>query len=569
MNLDTSSRNYRQLVGNGLIYSIPRFQRDYSWTETEWEDLWLDIEALFEEDGEQEHYMGYLVFQSKDNRNFDVIDGQQRLTTLSILVLAFLGALKYLIDHNNEPDKNKQRLEQLRATFIGYIDPVTLVPKSKLKLNRNNDYIYQNYLVSLERAPRRNLKASEHLLRKAYEWFFDRTIDKFITSGSGGEGETLAQYLDNLSYKLFFTVITVDNELNAYKVFETLNARGVKLSSTDLLKNYLFSVVHNHGLDNRELEELDNRWEKMVGAIGSESLPDFLRAYWNSKNKFVRHAELFKRIRERIATKGQVFALMRELEKNAEVFAALPKSEDALWEQEQRKYIRTLRLFSVKQIYPLLLAAYNMLSTEDFTSLLRVSSVLSFRYNVIGNLPSNEQERVYNKLAFDLSNGEIGSLKELISSLSSLYVKDEKFKSDFSDKKIKTTNSRNKKIVRYILFEIEKKISGMDYDMESDSYSIEHIMPESIQDMWDEVDDQDHEQFVYRLGNMTLMLKSDNKSIGNADFQTKRNSYLKSEFKITNRVGKENNEWTPERISKHQKWMANQATSIWRIDQLS
>jgi len=153
-------------MGNGLIYSVPRFQRDYSWTSTEWDDLWQDIEALFEEDGEEQHYMGYLVLQSKDSKNFDVIDGQQRLATLSILILAVLGNLKDLIDQQQDVDNNSQRLEQLRSSFIVYLDPVTLIAKSKLNLNRNNDSLYQRYLVPIEPAPKRNLKATEHLRRK-------------------------------------------------------------------------------------------------------------------------------------------------------------------------------------------------------------------------------------------------------------------------------------------------------------------------------------------------------------------------------------------------------------------
>lgn len=331
MNLDTSNRTYRQVVGNGLIYSVPRFQRDYSWNTTEWDDLWQDVEGLFEEGGEEEHYMGYLVLQSKDSKNFDIIDGQQRLTTLSILVLAFLGNLQKLIEDNLDPERNQQRLEQLRNTFIGYLDPVTLIPRSKLNLNRNNDNLYQTYLVPLEPAPKRNLKATEHLMRKAYDWFFNVVKQRF---SANRRGDYLARFIDSLADKLFFTVITVNDELNAYKVFETLNARGVKLSSTDLLKNYLFAVVHNNGADEHEMTELDNKWERLVGLIGSDSLPDFLRAYWNSKNKFVRHAELFKRIRESISSKGEVFSLMRDLENNAHVFAALPKSEDPLWNIE-------------------------------------------------------------------------------------------------------------------------------------------------------------------------------------------------------------------------------------------
>ncbi|WMJ73704.1 DUF262 domain-containing HNH endonuclease family protein [Cytophagaceae bacterium ABcell3] len=565
MNLDTSNRTYRQLMGNGLIYSVPRFQRDYSWTPSEWDDLWRDIELLFEEDGEQEHYMGYLVLQSKDSKNFDVIDGQQRLTTLSMLVLAILGNIQKLIDNDNEKDKNQQRLIQLRNSFIGYLDPVTLIPKSKLNLNRNNDNLYQRYLVPLEPTPKRNLKATEHLMRKAYDWFFDAIRERFKTNN---KGEVYAQFIDSLSDKLFFTVITVNDELNAYKVFETLNARGVKLSSTDLLKNYLFSVVHNQGTDEHEMSELDNRWERLVGLIGSGSLPDFLRAYWNSQNRFVRHSELFKRVREKITTKGKVFALVRDIEKNADVYAALPNPEDSLWNPEQGGYIKNLKMFNVRQLYPLLLAAFQKLDNQGFTKLLKACCVISFRYNVIGNLATNEQERVYNKVAVSISEGKISSIQEMLEALKPLYVSDDKFKNDFSDKELRTTQTRNKRIVRYILFEIEKYTSGNSYDFESDSYNIEHIMPEALGDEWTHIDEKDHEQFIYRLGNMTILNKSENRSIGNASFKNKMRSYETSEFQITNRIARENSDWNPSRIKVHQKWLARQASAIWRISQL-
>jgi uncharacterized protein with ParB-like and HNH nuclease domain len=532
----------------------------------EWDDLWQDVEGLFTEGGETEHYMGYLVLQSKDSKNFEVIDGQQRLTTLSILVLAFLGNLKKLIEDGIEPEKNQQRLDQLRNTFIGYLDPVTLIPRSKLNLNRNNNHLYQTYLIPLEAAPKRNLKATEHLMRKAYDWFFSAVKQRF---SSDRRGEALAQFIDTLADKLFFTVITVNDELNAYKVFETLNARGVKLSSTDLLKNYLFAVVHNYGSDEREMSELESRWERLVGLIGSDSLPDFLRVYWNSKNKFVRHSELFKRIRESISSKGEVFNLMRDLEGNAHIFAALPKSEDSLWNSEQRESIKTLRMFNVRQLYPLLLSAYNKFSEADFTSLLKSCCIISFRYNIIGNLATNEQERVYNRLAVELSNNNISDLNELLASISTLYVSDDKFRGDFSEKELRTTQARNKRVVRYILFKIEKHVSNHNYDFESDSYNLEHIMPESIQDGWDYIEDRDHEQFVYRLGNMTILNKSVNRELGNADFQTKKEKYAESEFHITQRVANENSVWNPERIAEHQKWMARQATAIWRIAQMN
>lgn len=87
-NFKTENNTYRKLIGNGLIYRIPRFQRDYSWTEEEWEDLWADILGTIQVGGEPAHYMGYLVLQSQDEKSFDVIDGQQRLTTLTLIRLS-------------------------------------------------------------------------------------------------------------------------------------------------------------------------------------------------------------------------------------------------------------------------------------------------------------------------------------------------------------------------------------------------------------------------------------------------------------------------------------------------
>lgn len=87
-NFNTQNDTYRKLMGNGLIYRVPRFQRDYSWGEEEWDDLWQDILGTVKEGGETAHYMGYLVLQSHDNKIFEIIDGRQRLTTLSIIGVA-------------------------------------------------------------------------------------------------------------------------------------------------------------------------------------------------------------------------------------------------------------------------------------------------------------------------------------------------------------------------------------------------------------------------------------------------------------------------------------------------
>ena len=309
MNFNTANQTFRQLLGNGLLYRVPPFQRDYSWTEEEWDDLWQDILGLFAEDGEQAHYMGYLVLQSSNNKQFDIIDGQQRLTTISILILAALAHLQTLVNKAIDPDKNQRRKDNLQNSYIGYVDPVSLIPRSKLELNRHNNRFYQTYLVPLEPIPVRGLNASEHQLRKAFNWFRDK-----IAARSQQSGEAVAIFVDTIVDKLFFTAISVTDELNAFKVFETLNSRGVRLSAIDLLKNYLFSVIASGNTHETELKALEEKWERIVDELGSESFPDFLRVYWNSSHKLVRKADLFKTIRRHVTTKEQSFALLRELE---------------------------------------------------------------------------------------------------------------------------------------------------------------------------------------------------------------------------------------------------------------
>ena len=106
----TSNKTYRQLMGNGLRYEIPKFQRDYSWEAEHWDDLWQDIRALLA-DEDNEHYMGYLVLQTSNNKEFQIIDGQQRLTTMSLLILSTLKCLKELVDSGIEAENNLKRKE--------------------------------------------------------------------------------------------------------------------------------------------------------------------------------------------------------------------------------------------------------------------------------------------------------------------------------------------------------------------------------------------------------------------------------------------------------------------------
>ncbi len=565
MNFNTTNSTFRQLMSNGLSYRAPMFQRDYSWGADEWDDLWQDLVALFSEDPESAHYMGYLVLQSADNREFDIIDGQQRMTTLSLLMLAAVAHLLDLARPDDPNDPQRQRAEQLRNNYIGYLDPVSLVTRSKLVLNRHNDRFYQNYLVTLEPLPQRGLNASEHLLRRAFLWF-----KECIKERSGDDGESVARFVDGAVDKLFFTVITVPDELDAFKVFETLNARGVRLSATDLLKNYLFSVVSRDNAHESEIKALEDRWEGIIGLLGSESFPEFLRVFWNSRNKLVRKADLFKTMRSAISDRASVFQLIRDLDRSARVYAALRDPEDDSWTAE-RGSLAQLQMFNVRQPLALLLAAFERFEEADragFGRFLQAVAVVSFRYNVICGHSSNEQEAMYNELARELSAGEI-SAPAAIAKLRPVYPEDATFKAAFAAKTLRTTSARNKKVVRFILFQLETQLSGKHFESESAKYSIEHVLPENPGDDWQQFNDQQPEASTYRLGNMTLLTTADNRELGNSGYAEKRLVYQESDFAITRRLADNYDTWTVEKIRSHQAWMARQATSIWRINSLS
>ena len=570
MNFNTTNSTFRQLLGNGLRYRVPPFQRDYSWSELEWDELWQDIEALFGEDPEPAHYMGYLVLQTQDSKQFDIIDGQQRLTTISIMILSGLSVLQDLIDKDMDADRNQQRLTQLKSNYIGYTDPVTLIENPKLQLNRHNDKFYRNHLITLDKLPQRGLHASEHKIRKAFDWF--KTRIKARVGMRKDSGEQFAQFLDTLVDKLFFTVITVSDELNAFKVFETLNARGVRLSSTDLLKNYLFSLASVDDMHNTQVQHLEERWERIISLLGSESFPEFLRVYWNSQHKLVRKTELFKTIRKNIKNKSAAFELVKKIELSADAYTALRDAQDPRWTPEESRYLTQLTMFRVKQPLSMLLASYERFYGTDrqgFLAILRAISVLSFRYNVICNNPPNEQERFYNEVAIKIATSQLNSPSAVIQALSVIYPIDSVFKSAFAQKQLKTTDNRNKKIARYILCELEKRVSSMAISDSDEQFNIEHILPEHPEEHWQHIDDHEHENTVYRLGNMMMLETSKNRDAGNQPYEIKQKIYKTSSLDIAKNIADSYKTWSQSTIDSRQQQMAKQATGIWKIAQLS
>jgi len=561
--LDTRTTSFGELIANGKIYRVPLFQRDYSWTEENWEDFWQDILGLHA-NPDSSHYMGALVLQSSSvsEKEFTIIDGQQRLATLSIIAIAIIEKIQQLVDKQQEPEANKERQEILKRTYLGDRDPRSLRYSSKLFLNENNNDFYQSNLINLRKPLNiRSLSKSDRLLWESFLYFSQNLnqLDNVISSG-----EKLAELLtDTIALRLLFTSINVEDELNAYTVFETLNARGVELSSTDLLKNYLFSLFQ--GPD--DLKEAQGQWRRIINTVTMEKFPEFLRYYLSLSHSQVRRDRLFKLVRQYVTDASQAFDLLDELENYSSLFIALSNPNDEYWYDtpENRTYIRQLKLFEVRQVYPTLFAAYRKFSSRDFTRLLKLVCVVAFRYTIISGLNPNQLEAIYNKIAVLITKSEIINPRQVFQETGSVYVADEKFLQDFSLLSI-PTKGQKKKLVRYILCQLEKEASGI--DINEDSFSIEHILPEMPSAAWQQdFTDAEVEQMVYRLGNLTPLEPSLNRQIGNDVYANKLAIYQQSVYKLTQNIVAE--EWTPDSLARRQNSLAKRAVSIWKSDFIS
>lgn len=555
--LNTDTEDLKELLANGKRYIVPPYQRDYSWKQEHWEDLWEDILALEKSQGD--HYMGSIVLQSSDRKFFRIIDGQQRIATLSILILACIDFLRELGDGH--------RATLLETAYVGGRNPVSLLVECKLTLNAHDDDFYQLNLTQ-QRAPAggsRNLSDSERLLWECRQFFGKHVREHF--SGTK-RCEDVARFVDEIvTARLVFISVRVQDELSAYTVFETLNARGLELSEPDLLKNYLLSLADRSSKS--QMEPLLKQWHRIAARVGTGRLPLFLRHHLNSHREYVRQKELFKRLKVEVHDLTGVFALLESLEVDAAWYHALGNPNDDFWLDYPgaREPVRVLCLFGVTQYLPLALAAKDALPPSQIVDVLRCCAVISVRFNGISHRSTHILEATYNELAIALRQGEIKNLPDLRRRLEDIYIPDEEFVADFANLRIEATGRSGKRL-RYLLCELEKRQGIRDLsDETSPNLTIEHILPENPGVEWDAAFPRpDQDRYADRLGNYALLEKSlNNREAGNAAFAVKRAVYERSQYSTTKAIAG-HEDWTPAIVAARQAQMAKQAKTIWRLD---
>lgn len=555
--LNANTISFADIISGDNIYQVPLFQRDYSWKEDNWDDLWLDIQNAI--DAQSRHYMGSIVLIKKGKKLLEIIDGQQRLTTLSILALSCIRIINDLIESDIDKKNNEERKDILMRKFVGFKSAKSLMFSPKLKLNKLNNPIYSSYLIQFHRVPNISREpVSNKALIVAYDYFYKKLSNTFSDKKSTDE---LIDFIEFVGDNLQFIQITVVDELNAYLVFETLNDRGISLTVTDLFKNYLFSRVEESDHDH-----LKNKWDSILKYIKYKDFANFLRYYWISRNSLITEKELFKAIKQSVTDQNGVIDIISNLEVHAEVFNALSDPKDDLWKgySDIIKYLSDLQLFGIKQPFPLLLAAYEKFDHESFTKVVKICSVISFRYSVISGLKTNVLEQVYSRAANNIMKGNSTSPSSVFKDVSNLYVNDEVFTNQFTLKSIKTT-SKNR-LVRYIMYALENKLSDNSaINFDEDNGTIEHILPENPDDIWNSSFVKDTQtEFIYRIGNYALLEKKLNKDCENKSIEDKKKLYSKSKYATANTF--DYDKWNPNKLKHRQSKLAKTAKQIWRLD---
>jgi hypothetical protein len=479
-----------------------------------------------------------------------------------LIALAAVGLLEERAAADIEKQDNLERAQLLRDAFLGNKDPGSLRYRSKLSLNQNDDRFYQGTLLQLHEplAPAR-LGDSNRLLWDAFRYFKTHLADRFPAPGTGAE---LARFVNEVvALRLLFIRVLVDDDLSAYTVFETLNARGLDLTASDLLKNYLMALVARRS--ESDLRHVLDQWTRITEAVGIRVLPEFLRHYLNSRQPFIRQERLFKSLKAQVNTAEQVFEFLHELELAAVWYQALLEPGDPQWHAipGAREQVRVLNLLGVKQFKSLVLAAARRLPQEALIDVLRFCAIVSFRYTIIADRNPSELERAYNVVAVGIEQRRLQTVGQIREALRVVAVPDDDFRDAFSRRSI-PTGGRNKKVVRYILCALERQLENQEVRDETTPATIEHVLPENLTSEWrSEFNDEQHARYVSRLGNYTLLDESRNRDLGNRTYAQKKPDFAVSGYKITRRI--QYPEWTPDLIEARQREMAGWAATVWRF----
>lgn len=578
-------------------FQIPPYQRPYSWGKEQVQDLWNDLL-----DSKDSYFIGNIILNnfgdSKSNK-VEIIDGQQRLLTITILSACIYENAR-LID----PVSAKEyRTEDIYPKDRRRNEYYKIVPAKSLRVFFKTN-IQQDEVTIVDSKP----KTKEERLVKQNYHFFDKIIKEELKYKKTQKEKI--EYLDELREKIFeLTIINteVGSEDIAYEVFESTNARGLDLSTADLLKNYIFKKFDP---DSRDI--VKTTWAQIRETIeqSDTELKKFIRYYWISKYEFLTDSKLFRAIKNEIKD-NQWDKFITSLEQSSKRFNLLKEGDLKDFEN----YIKTkkanipkifqsvenLRLMNVSQVYVILLCLLRNINKIDvnLTNIFISLEKFCFQYFYICKQPGNNVERLFSRYSLlieDAINGkkvkvnekEIGPFtadklaagintitENLLQELRNLRKTNVEgvFIQQFESFKMKESNS-NKKMVKYILKEVDRyydtpekeKVSVSKYfksksetTIDFSSIDLEHILPQKPDPDWN-LSKKEIRSYVNMIGNLTIMNSTYNRIASNKLTKFKIEEYRKSKLSINKELVcfLEDNKllWNKSLIEQRQKQLA-------------
>jgi hypothetical protein len=527
---------------------VPEYQRDFSWEEQQITEFWNDLQHFDETYPAsniigKEYFLGAAVFVN--NQTFHLIlDGQQRLATATILLAAIRDKIR---------DYSGDGANQIQNTFITFEDHLSNQNLPKLQLNEFDRAFFRDRIQTIPAAAVPTTKRSHRLIAKAYQYFADRIREAWEQRGGGLEGFKWAARITKIltDHVSLVTVISADED-NAASIFETLNDRGIGLSTADLLRSWL---LHRSAPAHRE--EIIECWSDVFesGGVG-DAAASLIRLSWLSRYGDVKERSLYKIITRHLTSTNTIpVDYCRQLRSDALFYKRVREGDSTdITQRDAWMAFATLRAQSG---YTVLLAAHRTLSVQAQKRLSLALLALIVRYNIICDKDRAKFESTAFTVARTISDG--GDEASALALLRALSPSDDEVRNNFLTLSLSRAQTS---IAQVILRAMEYQLRATEELIIAtpEKVHLEHVYPQKPA-TGERI--ANHDELVGRLGNLTLLDKRLNQEASNSPFITKRDDYYRqSEMYLTKELLGEGR-WTQAEIETRQRHLCDLALRIW------
>lgn len=563
MELNAVTRSVNDIFSLNKKYLVPRFQREYSWTTEEVEEFWDDITSQISAKGKsitnEEYFIGCIVLVGEDAKfEYQIVDGQQRLTTLTILIRAIVDRLENLGEAKAARALHSNLIEGVDNEGTPYFKLVNETPKP---------YFQNEVQASTPQGINKPITDEEVLLEGAYK-FFRKKLETFRVAKQDEKESVKSLRTQVLNY-LKFILVTAKNEDDAYTIFETLNARGLGLSSVDLIKNWIFkNYTSKHPNDNAKSiwSEIRTELSKFV------DINTFFRHYWNSKYSFASDDRLYKSFRD-LQKQGKIkpaLDFLKELQAASKEYRKIGLPQEKDWPIQKEKAIyRSLILinqYKVTQVRPFLLALLECLKEKKISQTQAVKTIVSlerfhFIFSTLCQDRASGLEGKYTRAAKNLHNSQNKAearkvLQDLIGYLNQKRPKESRVIEAIARLRFSSDYDNDKKTIQTIFSKIEAHFNKTD-ELITNAFSLEHIQ-----------DQDQNSEWTLAIGNLIPLSEKINNEIGqNKTFEIKSKHYQKSALKTVTEFLRHNKQADFEEANA-KKWESAVATTLYKATEL-